>query len=70
MEKTYPDGGGKNETLDGSTYTPWPYAVMIEQVSGSGSGTPTCVDVDGNELGDFGASGGGDCLCSYMNTGS
>jgi len=71
MPKTFPTTAGSNETLDGSVYSPWPYAVMIKQVSGSGSGTPTCVDADLNDLGDFTVgNGGGNCECSYVNTGN
>ncbi|KAL3423465.1 hypothetical protein PVAG01_05212 [Phlyctema vagabunda] len=55
-------------TESGKAYVPWPYAVRVEQVSASGTDTPTCLDSQGNSLGDFSADEGNECDCLYRNT--
>lgn len=63
--KTYPKGdeNGANKA--------WPYAVKVEQVSGGGAGTPSCVGPSGDSLGDFGVEDTGLlCDCLYLNTGT
>jgi hypothetical protein len=39
MRKTYPNNSTDTNTT--GVYSPWPYAVKVEQVAASGSGTPT-----------------------------
>jgi hypothetical protein len=70
MEKTYPNNStASTNTTD--AFMPWPYAAKVEQVTGAGAGTPTCLDPSGNSLGDFSVSDGTQlCDCLYLNTGT
>jgi hypothetical protein len=70
MPKTYPSSTTSSETESGA-FAPWPYAVSIEQIATSGAGTPTCLDPNGNSLGDFAVSESNrQCSCDYLNTGT
>lgn len=70
MEKTYPSNS-TSSTNTTEPFTPWPYAVKVEQVAGAGAGTPTCLDSSGNSLGDFSVSDRSQlCDCLYLNTGT
>jgi len=70
MAKTFPSGGA-NETDTGQPYAEWPYAVRVDQMSGGGSGTPTCLGPDGQSLGSFSvADASQECECLYLNTGT
>jgi hypothetical protein len=65
--KTYP----ANSTSDNGAFAPWPYAVQVEQIADSGTGTPTCLDSSGNSLGDFSVKEQNkQCSCNYLNTGT
>jgi hypothetical protein len=70
MAKTYPSNS--TNTMGSSTpFSPWPYAVKVEQVSAAGVGTPTCLDPSGQSLGDFSVADGSQlCDCLYLNTGT
>ncbi len=69
MEKTYL--GNSTNATDTSAYSPWPYAVKIEQVIGAGEGTPDCVGPDGQNVGDFSVQDGTQlCDCLYLNYGT
>lgn len=69
MPKTYPNNSTDTNTTE--PFAPWPYAVKVEQVAASGSGTPTCLDPSGNSVGDFSVSDAGQlCDCLYLNTGT
>lgn len=70
--KSYPQAtASTTETSENGAFPPWPYAVKIEQVSGSGEGTPTCLDPSGNSLGNFGVEDTTQlCDCLYLNTGT
>ncbi|KAI1077400.1 hypothetical protein F5B20DRAFT_552348 [Whalleya microplaca] len=63
------DGAGDgNDTRVSENFDPWPYAIEIQQLVGSGKGVPDCRDAAGNVVGDFeAADGGGDCGCWYRN---
>ena len=68
MEKTYPNSSTAS-TDPSNAFTPWPYAVKVEQVSDAGAGIPTCVDSSGNSVGDFSVSDTSQmCDCLYVNT--
>ena len=68
IAKTYPNNSTTNTT---EPFMPWPYAVKVEQVTGAGVGTPTCLDPSGNSLGDFSVSDRTQlCDCLYLNTGT
>lgn len=56
------------QSLQDMPYKPWPYMVKIEQTAAPDAGSPKCVDLSGNNLGDFSAQGG-ECGCEYVNTG-
>jgi hypothetical protein len=68
IPKTYPSNSTSSNSTD--AFTPWPYAVKVEQVAASGSGTPECVDAQGNSLGTFSVQSGQLCDCLYLNTGT
>lgn len=69
LPKTYPINN--TDTNTNGSFASWPYAVKIEQVAASGSGTPTCLDPSGNSVGDFSITGGDQiCDCLYLNTGT
>jgi hypothetical protein len=72
MEKTYPANVTASATNTTEAFTPWPYAVKVEQIANAGSGTPTCVDTQGNEVGgDYSvADTTQSCDCLYLNTGT
>ncbi|TAQ90721.1 hypothetical protein B7494_g898 [Chlorociboria aeruginascens] len=68
MAKTYPESGSGNA---GGVYGEWPFAVKVEQVATSGIGTPSCLDVHGDSVGDFSVPTSGElCDCLYLNTGT
>ncbi|KAG0651422.1 hypothetical protein D0Z07_2095 [Hyphodiscus hymeniophilus] len=68
LEKTYPAMGTSNANTT-EAFSPWPYAVKIEQVSAAGPATPTCLDTSGNSLGDFSVPDTANmCECLYLNT--
>ncbi|RDL42444.1 uncharacterized protein BP5553_02423 [Venustampulla echinocandica] len=63
--KTYP------KSDENGAYTAWPHAVKVEQVSGGGAGTPSCIGPSGSSLGDFSVEDNGLlCDCLYLNTGT
>jgi hypothetical protein len=67
MAKTFPNGES-NTTVTGQPFADWPYAVRVEQMSGGGSGTPTCLGPQGQSLGDFSVSDPAQlCECLYLN---
>ncbi|CAK7235452.1 hypothetical protein SCUCBS95973_009274 [Sporothrix curviconia] len=58
-----------------STFSPWPFAVAIEEVQQAAPAIPDCIDYHGNSLGNFSAATGGSsdgssaiCGCWYSNT--
>ncbi len=70
MEKTYPSNS-TNATDTSMPFTAWPYAVKVEQVTGAGAGTPTCLGPSGQSLGDFSVADETQlCDCLYLNTGT
>jgi hypothetical protein len=70
MPKTYPNTSTDSGNESGA-FASWPYAVSVEQTATSGSGTPTCLDRNGNSMGDFSAREQNEqCSCKYLNTGT
>jgi hypothetical protein len=70
MAKTYPNNS-TNDTNTSDPFTPWPYAVKIEEVAAAAAGTPTCLGPSGESLGNFGISDGTQlCDCLYLNYGT
>jgi hypothetical protein len=70
IPKTYPKASTDSGSESGA-FSPWPYAVKVEQISASGRGTPTCLDPNGNSMGDFSVQGQNEqCSCNYLNTGT
>ncbi|KAE8451372.1 hypothetical protein EG329_004001 [Mollisiaceae sp. DMI_Dod_QoI] len=70
MPKSYPSNS-TNTTDSSQAFSPWPYAVKVEQVAAAGEGTPTCVGPEGQSLGDFSVQDGTQlCDCLYLNTGT
>ncbi|CZR55040.1 uncharacterized protein PAC_04926 [Phialocephala subalpina] len=68
MPKSYPNNSTNTTT---EAFTPWPYAVKVEQVAAAGVGTPTCLGPSGESLGDFSVEDGTQlCDCLYLNTGT
>ncbi|PBP25876.1 hypothetical protein BUE80_DR003136 [Diplocarpon rosae] len=60
------DTNGQTKSL---VYAAWPYAVKVQQVAAAAQGTPTCLDPQGNSLGDFSVlDTTQECSCSYINT--
>jgi hypothetical protein len=69
MAKTFP--AGANSTGTGQPFEQWPYAVRVEQISGGGAGTPTCLGPQGQSLGSFSAVDTSQiCECLYLNDGT
>jgi hypothetical protein len=70
MPKTYNSTNSTNGT-DSGAFSPWPYAVKVEQVTGAGVDVPTCVGPKGQSLGDFSVDDGTQlCDCLYLNYGT
>ncbi|KAG9235932.1 hypothetical protein BJ875DRAFT_494615 [Amylocarpus encephaloides] len=68
-QKSYPSANAIS--TEAGAYKSWPYAVEIEQVATSGSGTPSCVDPSGTSLGSFEVpEQGQQCECEYLNSGT
>ncbi|KAE9368343.1 hypothetical protein N431DRAFT_485891 [Stipitochalara longipes BDJ] len=70
MKKTFPSGSS-NETNTGQPFGEWPFAVSVDQMSGGGTGTPTCLGPDGQSLGSFSVADASQlCECLYLNNGT
>lgn len=56
--------------VTGLSYTKWPYASSVQQITDAGSSVPDCIDIDGNEVGSFSvSSSSATCSCDYANSG-
>jgi hypothetical protein len=62
---------GGNTTDTGQPFEQWPYAARVQQTSGGGAGTPTCLGPQRQSLGSFSVSDSAEqCECLYLNTGT
>jgi hypothetical protein len=62
---------GGNSTDTGQPFEQWPYAARVQQTSGGGVGTPTCLGPQKQSLGSFSvADSTQQCECLYLNTGT
>jgi hypothetical protein len=62
---------GGNTTDTGQPFEQWPYAARVQQTSGGGVGTSTCLGPQRQSLGSFSvADSAQQCECLYLNTGT
>ncbi len=67
MARTF--GGNTTDTVQ--PFEEWPYAAKVQQISGGGLGTPTCLGPQMQSLGTFSVPDSvAQCECLYLNTGT
>ncbi|KAL9093978.1 MAG: hypothetical protein Q9165_003648 [Trypethelium subeluteriae] len=71
MNATYP-GAGQGQGGAGASYTPWPFAVRVQQLAAGGQGVPDCYELVNGAVGESVSVGSeeeeaDECSCVYQN---